>query len=70
MLDMVFAVDNPMLWHTENLKMNWDHYSGLKHLGSQAIGFVQNRPPCVYFNTMIKWEDQVSNKINVQCQML
>ncbi|KAJ1069282.1 hypothetical protein K5549_014232 [Capra hircus] len=30
MLDFVFTVDDPVAWHSKNLKKNWNHYSFLK----------------------------------------
>nr|XP_020728223.1 phosphatidate cytidylyltransferase, mitochondrial isoform X2 [Odocoileus virginianus texanus] len=53
-LDFVFAVDDPVAWHSENLKKNWSHYSLLKVLGPRIITAVQNNYGAgVYYNTLI-----------------
>ncbi|XP_077607728.1 phosphatidate cytidylyltransferase, mitochondrial isoform X4 [Crocuta crocuta] len=54
MLDFVFAVDDPIAWHSKNLKKNWNHYSFLKVLGPKLITAVQNNYGAgVYYNTLI-----------------
>lgn len=60
MLDLIFAVDDPIHWHAENLKKNWDHYSALRHFGSKAIGYIQSCTAGIYYNPMVKMDDQVS----------
>ncbi|ODN01670.1 Phosphatidate cytidylyltransferase, mitochondrial [Orchesella cincta] len=51
MLDLVFVVDDPIKWHTENLTMNRNHYSGLRRFGPKAITRIQERMACgVYYN--------------------
>lgn len=42
MLDFVFTVDDPVMWHSKNLKKNWSHYSFLKILGPRIITSIQN----------------------------
>ncbi|KAJ0407581.1 hypothetical protein ATCC90586_006224 [Pythium insidiosum] len=44
MIDLVFAVDDPLAWHTENLARNASHYSFLQYFGADAITRVQVRP--------------------------
>ncbi|XP_036995209.1 phosphatidate cytidylyltransferase, mitochondrial isoform X3 [Artibeus jamaicensis] len=54
MLDFVFTVDDPVAWHSKNLKKNWNHYSFLKVLGPKFITSIQdNYGAGVYYNTLI-----------------
>ncbi|KAB0352656.1 hypothetical protein FD754_017513 [Muntiacus muntjak] len=54
MLDFVFTVDDPVAWHSKNLKKNWNHYSFLKVLGPRIITAVQNNYGAeVYYNPLI-----------------
>ncbi|XP_066206889.1 phosphatidate cytidylyltransferase, mitochondrial isoform X2 [Saccopteryx leptura] len=54
MLDFVFTVDDPVAWHSKNLKKNWDHYSFLKVLGPKYITTIQNNYGAgVYYNPLI-----------------
>ncbi|XP_021107868.1 phosphatidate cytidylyltransferase, mitochondrial isoform X12 [Heterocephalus glaber] len=54
MLDFVFTVDDPVAWHSKNLKKNWSHYSFLKLLGPKMIFSVQNNYGAgVYYNPLI-----------------
>ncbi|VFV20008.1 Hypothetical predicted protein [Lynx pardinus] len=54
MLDFVFTVDDPVAWHSKNLKKNWNHYSFLKVLGPKIITTVQNNYGAgVYYNPLI-----------------
>ncbi|XP_045019791.1 phosphatidate cytidylyltransferase, mitochondrial isoform X3 [Bubalus bubalis] len=54
MLDFVFTVDDPVSWHSKNLKKNWNHYSFLKVLGPRIITAVQNNYGAgVYYNPLI-----------------
>ncbi|XP_036075209.1 phosphatidate cytidylyltransferase, mitochondrial isoform X2 [Rousettus aegyptiacus] len=54
MLDFVFTVDDPVAWHSKNLKKNWNHYSFLKVLGAKVITTVQNNYGAgVYYNPLI-----------------
>ena len=59
MLDMIFAVDEPVNWHHENLKMNWSHYSALKYLGPKWITRVQECTAGVYYNPLVSINTQV-----------
>lgn len=61
MLDFVFAVDDPITWHTMNLIENRKHYSFLKYLGPKHISSIQNEYGAgVYYNTLVPLEDRVS----------
>ncbi|XP_010375589.1 phosphatidate cytidylyltransferase, mitochondrial isoform X1 [Rhinopithecus roxellana] len=54
MLDFVFTVDDPVAWHSKNLKKNWRHYSFLKVLGPKIITSIQNNYGAgVYYNSLI-----------------
>ncbi|XP_014447953.1 phosphatidate cytidylyltransferase, mitochondrial [Tupaia chinensis] len=54
MLDFVFTVDDPVTWHSKNLKKNWSHYSFLKILGPRIITSIQNNYGArVYCNPLI-----------------
>lgn len=60
MLDFVFAVDDPVSWHTMNLMQNRSHYSFLKYLGPKQISKVQNKYGAgVYYNTLVPCEGKV-----------
>lgn len=60
MLDFVFAVDDPVTWHTMNLMQNRSHYSFLKYLGPKQISKVQNKYGAgVYYNTLVPCEGKV-----------
>lgn len=55
-IDMVFGVDNAAKWHAENLEQNPHHYSGLKYLGSDVVGLVQNKIGAgVYYNPFVRF---------------
>ena len=62
MLDMVFAVDDTEFWHAENLRRNPCHYSAIKYLGTGTIKNIQNRACRVYYNPLVKIDDQVNKK--------
>ncbi|KAL2091541.1 hypothetical protein ACEWY4_013804 [Coilia grayii] len=54
MLDFVFAVDDPVTWHTMNLMQNRRHYSFLKYFGPKQISTIQNDYGAgVYYNTLV-----------------
>ncbi|PSC75437.1 copper-transporting ATPase chloroplastic [Micractinium conductrix] len=56
MLDFIFAVDDPVAWHTENLRRHAAHYSFLRHLGPAAMTAVAERLGAgLYFNTLVPW---------------
>ncbi|XP_026076518.1 phosphatidate cytidylyltransferase, mitochondrial isoform X2 [Carassius auratus] len=60
MLDFVFAVDDPVTWHTMNLIENRKHYSFLRYLGPKHISSIQTDYGAgVYFNTLVPAEDRV-----------
>ncbi|XDV52233.1 hypothetical protein PO909_020978 [Leuciscus waleckii] len=60
MLDFVFAVDDPVTWHTMNLMENRKHYSFLRFLGPKHISRIQSESGAgVYFNTLIPADDRL-----------
>lgn len=62
MLDFVFAVDDPVTWHTMNLLQNRKHYSILKWLGPTKISSVQNEQGAsVYYNTLVPVDGRVND---------
>ncbi|XP_069002319.1 phosphatidate cytidylyltransferase, mitochondrial isoform X2 [Embiotoca jacksoni] len=60
MLDFVFAVDDPVTWHTMNLLQNRKHYSILKLLGPTMISSIQNdRGASIYYNTLVPVDGKI-----------
>ncbi|ESO91945.1 hypothetical protein LOTGIDRAFT_217112 [Lottia gigantea] len=60
MLDFVFVVEDPLVWHQENLEMNRSHYSFLKLFGAKKIANIQEKFGAgVYFNTLIPFENRL-----------
>ncbi|KAM4740219.1 phosphatidate cytidylyltransferase, mitochondrial isoform 2-T2 [Anableps anableps] len=60
MLDFVFAVDDPVTWHTMNLLQNRKHYSILKLLGPTNISSIQNdHGASVYYNTLVPVDGRI-----------
>jgi translocator assembly and maintenance protein 41 len=59
MLDLIFAVDDAELWHAENMKTNWHHYSFLRRCGSDVVAKVQRAGGGVYYNTLVEIDSQV-----------
>lgn len=60
MLDFVFAVDDPVTWHTLNLLQNRSHYSILKLLGPTKISSIQNdHGASVYYNTLVPLDGRI-----------
>ncbi|GAM17431.1 hypothetical protein SAMD00019534_006060 [Acytostelium subglobosum LB1] len=56
MIDLVFAVDNTLEWHKENIERNFHHYSFLAYMGEQSVNHVQKMAAKVYYNTLLKHE--------------
>ena len=59
MLDLVFAVRDPVEWHNENIRKNYAHYSFLRWLGPAVVSRVQSAPAGVYYNTLVTVDKQV-----------
>ena len=55
MVDLIFAVSDPSVWHEENLRLHKDHYAFLPNvLGNKFICWIQEMGAGVYFNPMVK----------------
>ena len=60
MIDFIFAVDDPVAWHQENLKSNIKHYSSLRYLGPKYIARVQDSIGArIYYNTLVSCGDRL-----------
>ena len=59
MLDFIFAVDDPVSWHKQNLKWNPTHYSFLRHLGANSVVAVQGWAGQIYFNSLVEMNGKV-----------
>jgi translocator assembly and maintenance protein 41 len=54
MRDFVFAVKDPLQWHTENLLLNRSHYSAIALFGSRYIAHLQEDIGAgLYYNTHV-----------------
>ncbi|CAH2065013.1 unnamed protein product [Thlaspi arvense] len=61
MVDYILGVSDPMQWHSENLKMNSDHYaSWMVHLGGAKLitKVADNIGVGVHFNPFVNWNDR------------
>lgn len=66
LIDLMFCVDDPLAWHTENLSRNPSHYSGVKMLGSRLISTIQREIGAkVYCNTLVRLENGAAIKYGV-----
>ncbi|XP_074652103.1 phosphatidate cytidylyltransferase, mitochondrial-like [Tubulanus polymorphus] len=61
MLDFIFVVDDPVLWHKKNMTANASHYSSLMtRLGGANIAALQDRYGAgIYFNTLVPCEERL-----------
>ncbi|XP_039260587.2 phosphatidate cytidylyltransferase, mitochondrial-like [Styela clava] len=61
MLDFIFAVQDPLKWHSENLSLNQNHYSLLmQKLGAERIAQLQeNYGANIFYNTLIICEGRI-----------
>lgn len=59
MLDLVFAVSDPMEWHRKNMESNSIHYSFLRLFGPSFISNIQRLPAGVYYNTLVKMDSHL-----------
>lgn len=54
MIDLMYCVDNPYRWHAQNIEKNPEHYSAIRHLGSNFVAQYQEKLGAgVFFNTLI-----------------
>lgn len=56
MLDLIFAVDDPMAFHTRNMQRNPAHYSFLRHLAvwPSMLERIQEYGAGVWYNTLVR----------------
>jgi len=60
MIDFIFAVDEPVSWHRENMEMNSQHYSSLRWLGPKYLSRLQDGTGArVYYNTLVPCEGRL-----------
>uniref|UniRef100_A0A2P2KJI5 Phosphatidate cytidylyltransferase, mitochondrial n=1 Tax=Rhizophora mucronata TaxID=61149 RepID=A0A2P2KJI5_RHIMU len=62
MVDFILGVSDPLQWHSENLKLNRDHYaSWMAHLGrAKLITEVADKIGVgVHFNPFVTWNNKV-----------
>ena len=60
MIDLIFIVENPALWHKMNLEKHPEHYSFIKNFGPTFLAKIQTDcGASVYFNTLVNFEDRV-----------
>ncbi|XP_067855212.1 phosphatidate cytidylyltransferase, mitochondrial isoform X1 [Heptranchias perlo] len=60
MLDFVFAVDDPVTWHTMNIMKNPRHYSFLRFFGPKHVSKIQNNYGAgIYYNTLVPCDDRI-----------
>ena len=55
-MDVIFAVDDAVAWHADNIDRNRDHYSSLAMLGAGAVAAVQRQTGSahLYFNPYVE----------------
>lgn len=67
MLDLMFVVENPYQWHTQNILQNPSHYSFVRHLGSNFVArFQENYCARVFCNTLIPIKDDSDNSLLIK----
>jgi translocator assembly and maintenance protein 41 len=58
MVDLLFAVDDPVAWHQSNLERNSHHYSALRYTGAGAITWLQGTAAGLWFNPNVVLDTQ------------
>jgi translocator assembly and maintenance protein 41 len=59
MVDMVFAVDDPVAWHIENMERNPTHYTPLFPLPARLIAYFQESfGASIWFNALVRMNIQ------------
>jgi mitochondrial translocator assembly and maintenance protein 41 len=59
MIDLLFTVENPYQWHSQNMLKNPSHYSAMHLLGSNFVASYQESYGAkVYFNTLVPVEGE------------
>ncbi|KAK4783860.1 hypothetical protein SAY86_018228 [Trapa natans] len=62
MVDFILGVPNPIQWHSQNLKLNRDHYaSWIARIGGEKLitRIAEDIGVGVHFNPFIDWNDKV-----------
>jgi len=60
MIDFIFAVDDPVSWHRENMDTNSRHYSSLRWLGPKYLSRLQDGTGArIYYNTLVPCEGRL-----------
>ena len=60
MIDLIFAVDEPVGWHRDNMQMNSQHYSSLRWIGPKYISRLQDATGArIYYNTLVPCEGRL-----------
>jgi translocator assembly and maintenance protein 41 len=71
MLDFIFAVEDPVLWHKTNIDLNPKHYSFLRFFGHKRIANIQESYGAgMYFNTLVKCEGRLIKYGVISCDHL
>lgn len=68
LVDLIFAVDDPLIWHSQNLVNNSHHYSFLRHLANSAETITkiqENYGARMYFNPYVELDDGLLVKYGV-----
>lgn len=52
-IDLIIAVDDPIQFHTINMKQNPSHYSSIKYGGSHFLTVLQNLGAGIFFNPFV-----------------
>ncbi|XP_032893133.1 phosphatidate cytidylyltransferase, mitochondrial isoform X1 [Amblyraja radiata] len=59
-LDFIFAVDDPVTWHTMNIMKNPQHYSFLRFFGPKHVSKIQNNYGAgIYYNTLVPCDERI-----------
>eukprot|EP00940_MAST-03C_sp_MAST-3C-sp2_P002153 g2153.t1 len=63
-IDMIFSVRNPNLWHRKNLDMNGRHYAQpLRSLGASAVCTVQELGAHVFYHPIVDLDDEGGRRL-------
>lgn len=66
LIDLIFCVDDPLQWHTQNIAMNPSHYSFMRFLGPSVISKYQtNYGAKMYCNTLVPIDSNCMIKYGV-----
>ena len=62
MVDIILAVDDPMSWHTRNIRSHPHHYSGFARVGGASfIHCMQNLGALIYFHPFVDMDITMNN---------